>query len=342
MLTHLSSWCIASVTPGACLYEPEMQKTSTNEPVTGLIYNPVYMDHRPGAGHPESPMRCEAAMKGIAAAVPENALSRLKPRAATEDEVALCHTPDYIRIARRDIISGFGGLSTGDTDVSKESFDVALMAVGGVLAAVDAVMAGTVRNAFCVVRPPGHHATTDRGMGFCVFNNAAIAARYAQKKHGISRALVVDWDVHHGNGTQDIFYDDPSVFYFSTHQWPCYPGTGATHETGAGKAKGTKLNCPVPPGSGRKEILGAFKEKLVPAMKAFKPEFVIISAGFDARKGDPIGNLELTDDDFADLTDIGMKIAADYAGGRLVSVLEGGYNLSGLASACGVHVKHLI
>jgi len=178
-------------------------------------------------------------------------------------------------------------------------------------------------------------------MGFCVFNNVAIASRYAQRVHGVERILIVDWDVHHGNGTQAIFYDDPSVFYFSTHQWPCYPGTGTASETGRGPGKGYTHNCPFPAGSGREELVGAFRERLVPAARAFRPDFVMVSAGFDAARDDPIGNFFLTAEDFSDLTSIVMGIADTYAHGRLVSVLEGGYRLEGLAAAAGVHVQRL-
>jgi acetoin utilization deacetylase AcuC-like enzyme len=218
---------------------------------------------------------------------------------------------------------------------------VGLRAAGGVLNAVDAVFDGRARNAFCAVRPPGHHANAARGMGFCLFNNIAIAARYAQQRYGIARALIVDWDVHHGNGTQDLFYTDPSVFFFSTHQWPLYPGTGRSDETGAGPGEGTTLNFPFPAGSGRNQVLGAVLTALVPAMRNFRPDLVLISAGFDSRAGDLLGQFTLTDEDFADLTDAVMEIAEEYAGGRLISVLEGGYNLSGLASAAASHVAML-
>jgi len=265
----------------------------------------------------------------------------MEPRPATDAEVLACHTRDYLATVRRDVASGAESLSTGDTDVCRDSLEAALLAAGGVLSAVDAVVGSKVKNAFCVVRPPGHHATPDRGMGFCIFNNVAIAARYAQNKHKIARVLIADWDVHHGNGTQEIFYEDGSVFFFSTHQWPWYPGTGSAAETGRGGGKGTKLNCPFPAGSGGKEIVGAFRDKLVPAANKFKPELVLISAGFDSREGDPLGGFKLTDDDFAEMTRIVAGIAREHAGGRLVSVLEGGYSLDGLARASAAHVRAL-
>jgi acetoin utilization deacetylase AcuC-like enzyme len=204
------------------------------------------------------------------------------------------------------------------------------------------VVKGEAKTAFCLIRPPGHHANAVKGMGFCVLNNVALAARFARRRLGIERVLIVDWDVHHGNGTQDIFYEDGSVFVFNTHQSPWYPGTGAAHETGAGAGKGTTLNCPFPAGSGRTEILGAFETKLVPAMEKFRPQLVMISAGFDSREGDPLGNFLLTDKDFADLTKIVRGIAAKTADGRVVSMLEGGYNLVGLASAATAHVAALV
>jgi len=246
-----------------------------------------------------------------------------------------------VQTVRDEIQAGRRNLSTGDTTLCKDTLTAALLAAGGVMAAVDAVVAGEVKNAFCVVRPPGHHAGPGKGMGFCVFNNLAIATRYAQKRHKLAKVLIADWDVHHGNGTQDVFYEDPSVLFFSTHQSPWYPGTGRADETGAGKGKGTTMNCPFPAGSGRKQILGAFADKLVPAAEKFKPEIVMISAGFDSRAGDPLGRFTLTDDDFADLTKLCLGIARRHAAGRVVSVLEGGYDLKGLAAASAAHVKAL-
>ena len=309
---------------------------------TVLLADPIYREHLVGVrGHPERPERFDAVLGALRGAGLEG-LGRVESRDATGEELAFCHTPEYLRIAKHDVVSGSHYLSTGDTNITRNSWDVALRAAGGVLNAVDAVMTGRANNAFCLVRPPGHHATSDRGMGFCLFNNVAIAARHAQRRHNIERVVIVDWDVHHGNGTQEIFYSDPSVFYFSSHQWPLYPGTGRADETGAGAAKGTTMNFPFPAGSGRKEILGAVEHSLVPAMEKFRPELVLISAGFDSRIDDLLGQFTLSDEDFADLTRVLTKVAAQYAKGRVVSVLEGGYNLSGLASAAAAHVRALV
>jgi len=311
--------------------------------MTGLLTDPIYREHLVGRPqHPERPERLDAVLEGLRTAGLLDRLQPIPPRAATAEELQLCHHPNYLRIARRDVESGQRSLSTGDTDVTPNSWDIAVQAVGGVLNAVDAVFSGKVANAFCAVRPPGHHATPTRGMGYCLLNNVAIAARYAQRRHGLERVLIFDWDVHHGNGTQAIFYTDPSVFFFSTHQWPLYPGTGRADETGDGDGEGTTLNFPFPPGSGRAEILGAVEEWLIPSADEFRPDLVLISAGFDSRIGDLLGRFTLTDDDFRDLTRAVLAIADRHAGGRVVSVLEGGYTLSGLASASAAHVETLL
>ena len=307
--------------------------------MTALIADSIYTAHDTGPGHPEQPARYTAVMDAISA-LP--GLQRIQPRPATDDEITLIHTRPYIETVQRDIAARRTELSTGDTTLSPRSLEVALMATGGVLNAVDAVISGNTRNAFCVVRPPGHHARPDQGMGFCIFNSIAVAARYAQRHSGLGKVMIVDWDVHHGNGTQDAFYEDGSVFFFSTHQWPWYPGTGPASETGDGPGKGTTMNRPFPAGAGRREIFGAFSEDLRRAADAFKPELVLISAGFDSRSGDPLGSFVLSDNDFADLTRLMLEIAGTHANGRLVSVLEGGYNLKGLAAAATAHVKALV
>ncbi len=293
----------------------------------------IAKQHNLGPGHPEQVARWDAAVLGVGAA----RISKVAPRVATEDELALVHSRAYLAVATEDVESGRDSLSTGDTDICPNSLHVAKRAAGLVMTAVDAVFEKRAERAFCVIRPPGHHATRDRGMGFCLFNNVAVGARYAKQKYGAERVLIADWDVHHGNGTQDIFYRDGSVFFFSTHQSPWYPGTGDVDERGDGAGEGKTLNCPFPGGAGRKEIVGAFRDLLVPAMAEFQPDLVMISAGFDSRLGDPLGHFRLTDQDFADLTTLLREVAEKHAGGRLISLLEGGYNLTGLTSAVAAH-----
>ncbi len=306
-------------------------------PSTALFADPVSKEHITGPGHPERPARFDAAVLGLSGWP----LMLWPSRSASEEDILACHTRAYLHAVERDVAAGHHDLITGDTSICPRSLDVALVAAGTLLNGVDAVLSGEASNAFCVVRPPGHHATPDRGMGFCIFNNVAIAARYAQRKYGADRILIADWDVHHGNGTQDIFYSDGSVLFFSTHQHPWYPGTGSPAETGEGEGEGTTLNCPFPAGAGRDEILGAFEQRLLPAAKKFQPDLILVSAGFDSRAGDPLGGFLLTDRDFSDLTLRLMEIADTHAHGRLVSVLEGGYSLEGLAAAVRAHVAAL-
>jgi len=308
---------------------------------TALLLDPIYREHLLGRDHVERPERFDAVVRGLKEAGLLDRTSRVDRRAATMDELRLCHSPEYLEIAKEDVESGRTQLSTGDTEITANSWEIATLASGGVMNAVDTVMTGKARNAFCAIRPPGHHATATRGMGFCLVNHVAIAARYAQRKHGVERVMIVDWDVHHGNGTQDIFYSDPSVFFFSSHQWPLYPGTGRADETGEGAGVGTTMNFPFPAGSGRAQVLGAVETSLVPASDWFRPDLVLISAGFDSRYGDPLGGFTLDDRDFVDLTRAVMGIADKHAGGRVVSLMEGGYSIRGLAAATAAHVGAL-
>ena len=264
----------------------------------------------------------------------------LDPKPASEKWITRVHTPTYLRQLQSAVRRAPTALDA-DTRISPQSYDVARRAVGGVLAAVDAVMAGRVKNAFAALRPPGHHALADQAMGFCLLNNVAIATRYVQERHGVERVLIVDWDVHHGNATQAIFYRDPSVLFFSTHQYPYYPGTGAAHEVGEGAGRGTTINVPLVAGAGDDTIVTAFRERLRPAAAAFRPQFVLISAGFDAHQGDPLAHLQVTEAGYAALTRIVKTIADQHAGGRIVSVLEGGYYLDGLARSVEAHLRVL-
>lgn len=309
---------------------------------TGLVYDDIYLEHKTGAGHPERPERLEAITARLQEVGLLEELSRIKPRAADEKWLTAVHTPEHIASLRRLHAEGYRYADSPDTPVSPASYEVALMAAGGVMAAVDAVVEGQVRNAFCAVRPPGHHATPDRAMGFCLLNNVAIAARYVQQEHKLPKVLIVDWDVHHGNGTQEIFYEDPDVFYFSVHQYPFYPGTGSVAQQGSGEGKGSTLNVPLPAGSGDAEFLGAFTEKLLPAVRQFQPDFVLVSAGFDAHKNDLLGQMRVTTEGFAEMTRIVRQIADQHCRGRLVSVLEGGYHLENLAAAVEAHLRTLM
>ena len=311
---------------------------------TGLLDDDVYLRHLAGnTGHPERPERLTAIRNGLEKAGVLQSLIRIAPRRATDQELALVHSPSYVAVVRRELsnLDGLRDLSTGDTLVSPGSLEAAYSAAGGVLNAVDAVMAGKVKNAFCAVRPPGHHATPNRGMGFCIFNNVAVAARYLQKTHGLQRVLIVDWDYHHGNGTQDTFYEDGSVFYYSTHHYGAYPGSGNPSETGAGKGLGKILNVPLPTGASDAQILQAFESRLVPAARNFKPDFILISAGFDGMRQDLLGRFDVTPAGFAAITRVVTRLADELCQGRIVSVLEGGYRLDGLAESVAAHVKAL-
>ena len=298
--------------------------------------------HRTPHGHPERIERFDTVVRMLDSTGLAGRMDPLESGEADFDTLRLCHDADYIKLVEREIGAGNRILSTGDTHVGTESLTAARTAVGSVCSAVDSVVVGSVKQAFCVLRPPGHHARPNQGMGFCLFNNVAIGARHAIERHGLERVLIADWDVHHGNGTQDIFYDDPTVLFFSTHQSPWYPGTGARGETGEGAGAGTTINCPFPAHSGRDEILGAFRDRLLPAAEAFGPDLVMISAGFDSRLGDPLGQFRLDDPDFTEMTSLLQEVADKHAQGRLVSTLEGGYSLTGLAAAVQSHVSALL
>jgi acetoin utilization deacetylase AcuC-like enzyme len=314
---------------------------------TAIVINPDSIHHIVPPGHPERPERYTAIIHAMKKGGLMEQANTLIARSAKTDELELCHPLKYIELVDKETqkcreMRVLADLSTGDVVIGPASFEVAKRAAGAVLDGVDAVMTGRFKRAFCVVRPPGHHACTDVGMGFCLFNNIAIGARYAQKHYGIKKVLIVDWDVHHGNGTQEIFEEDQSVFYFSTHEWPLYPGTGAADDTGKGKAQGTKLNVPIHSDErSREQILHAFSETLPQKMEQFKPDLVMISAGFDAHKDDLLGHLNLTTNDFATLTKLVCDIANTYSKGKVVSVLEGGYNLQALADSAVAHVKAL-
>ena len=309
---------------------------------TGLVYDPRYLDHDMGAGHPESPNRLRAIMQQLEQSGTAARLTRIEPREAENGWITQIHTPSYLAMLKSHApITGRVSLDP-DTSMSPGSLKAAHLAAGGALAAVDAIMSGQVDHVFCAMRPPGHHAEAGRAMGFCLLNNVAIATRYVQKEHRLKRILIVDWDVHHGNGTQHSFEDDPSVLFFSTHQYPHYPGTGRATERGRGAGEGFTINVPMEAGEGNEEYHSVFQKSLMPAADAFKPEFVIISAGFDAHKDDPLANMGLTDAGYADLTTIVAGIAKRHAHARILSTLEGGYNLTALSASVDSHLTALL
>lgn len=308
---------------------------------TGLIYHDDYLRHHAGVGHPERAERLASIIKHLNETKLVEKLVKIEPYPADIDWIATIHPHDYIGWIQQACEQGYGYLDA-DTGICADSYQIARLAAGGAMAASDAVMKGQINNAFCAVRPPGHHAERNRAMGFCLFNNIAIATRYLQQQYKIAKILIVDWDVHHGNGTQNAFYDDPTVYYFSIHQWPHYPGTGLGMETGTGKGEGFNLNIPLSGGHGNKDYLEIFEKQLVPAAKNFKPDFILISAGFDGHYQDPLAGMQLTEQGYGQLTQIVVNLADEFCDGRIISLLEGGYNLEMLARSVAAHIKVLL
>ena len=304
----------------------------------GFIYHPDFLKHDTGFGHPEKPQRLESLIQHLLATPLWAQMSHLRPEPAAMEWIRTVHPDRHTSMIKMRCHLGEAVLDEGDTHVCKESFDVARLAAGGVLLAVDEIMTGKLSRTFCALRPPGHHAESAKVMGFCLLNNVAIGARYAQQKHVVKRVAIVDWDVHHGNGTQEIFYDDDAVFYISLHQYPYYPGTGASSERGSGRGEGFTLNCPMGAGSVEKDYLDAFQAHILPALNRFEPELLMISAGFDAHRDDPLADIKLTEDSFVRMTELLLEIAERHCGGKIVSVLEGGYNLQALARSVEAHL----
>ncbi len=311
---------------------------------TGLVTDERYRLHDTGPGHPERADRLVAIDKRLDADGLLKRTERIKPTPAQIDTIALIHDRDYIDRVRVECGKRLEFIDTPDSAVCAKSYEIALLAVGGLLGLVDAVATGKCVNGFAAVRPPGHHAERNRSMGFCLFNNIAIAARHLQKKQKVPKVLILDWDVHHGNGTQHSFEQDATVFYCSFHQHPstCYPGTGWPHETGKGAGAGTVLNLPMSPGLGNDAYREAFEKQFLPAANKFKPDFVLVSAGFDAHARDPLASMNLTVEGFNYMLRATLDLADKHCGGRVVSVLEGGYNLDALAECVADHVRTLI
>jgi acetoin utilization deacetylase AcuC-like enzyme len=305
-----------------------------------LIYDPAYLKHNTGQ-HPENAHRLEAILEVLKDSEIAPRLQNVPPKPAAIEDLLRCHRQEMVEHVRLLCERGDRYLDA-DTRISRESYDVALLAAGAAIGAVDTVMKAEGNRAFGLVRPPGHHATVTHAMGFCLFNNAAIAARYAQQKYGVERVLIIDWDVHHGNGTQEIFWTDPTVFYFSTHQYPFYPGTGASDEIGAGKGEGFTLNIPLRGGTSAHTHREAFKDAILSIDKKFPPDLIIISAGFDSRRGDFLGGLMLEDSDFSEMTRDVLRIAEKHSAGRVVGLLEGGYNHQLLGDSVRSHLQALM
>lgn len=319
---------------------------------TALVYDPIFLEHITPPSHPEQPERLSRAIEVLEALgwLEREGLLLLAPRAATEDQLAAVHERAYIRrvehAARRAAVrEGQGGRASHffatDTYVSAKSFEAAIMAAGAPLTAIDAIMSGEVENAYCLVRPPGHHAVAESAMGFCLFNNVAVAARYAIDHYKLERVMIVDFDVHHGNGTQEVFYDDPRVLYFSTHQAPFYPGTGLSDERGEGEGLGTTINVPLPAGTGYETFEPIFRQVLAPAADRFDPQLILVSAGFDAHWDDPLGGLNLSTAGFAKLMGILIEQARFLCQGRIIFVQEGGYSIEAMA-ACAATCLNLL
>ncbi len=308
---------------------------------TGFVYHPDYLKHNTGEQHPENSRRLVHLLEHLQDTDILQELELIQPYNSSPKWIRLVHSLNYIKSIEEACKNGVEMLDA-DTTISRDSYNVALLAVGGVLAGVDAVISNKVENAFCAVRPPGHHAEYERAMGFCIFNNTAVATRYIQKKHNLKKVLIVDWDAHHGNGTQNAFYQDPTVYYFSVHQFPHYPGTGKEDEIGEKEGTGFTLNMPMAAGSGDLEYREAFENILYPAAKQFSPDFILISAGFDGHKDDPLSNLNLTAEGYQSLTRTIMNLAKECCQGKLVSILEGGYNIKAFSESVEAHLTALM
>lgn len=311
---------------------------------TGYVYDDRYLLHDPGSWHPERPDRLKAIQKNLEEASLLELVVAIQPYEAPLAWVERLHDPAYIQQLKVACAKGRRIFGVPDCGISRETYDIALLAAGGVMAAVDAVMGGQVENAFCAVRPPGHHAERGRALGFCFFNNVALGALYALENYGLERVAIVDWDVHHGNGTQHMFESDPRVFYLSLHEDPqnCYPGTGYRRETGKGPGQGYTMNLPFPPHSGDEEYLEALRQEALPRLRQFAPQLVFISAGFDGHEQDPLAHMKLTREGYRTMGRLILDLAQETAAGRLISVLEGGYNLEVLEECVEDHLRLLM
>jgi acetoin utilization deacetylase AcuC-like enzyme len=305
----------------------------------GLVTDPRFRAHDPGPHHPECPERLEV-LESLFGTGDLRDIPRVPVRPATEEELTRVHRPALVRT----VAASAGREHTRydpDTSASAGTFDAACLAAGGAIELADAVLDGELDCGFAALRPPGHHAEADRAMGFCFFNNVAVVAEHLRRGRGLERVLILDWDVHHGNGTQHSFYDDPGVMYASLHQYPFYPGTGAAQEVGRGEGAGFTVNAPMPAGAGHDDYMAAFRELLLPVARQFDPQFVLVSAGFDAHRDDPLASIELTEESFAAMTDALVGLADEHCSGRIVLLLEGGYSLEALRDSVRVTLDAL-
>jgi acetoin utilization deacetylase AcuC-like enzyme len=306
---------------------------------TAVVIDEDYLKHFPGSSHPERPERIKVLLD-FTASLDRSAFQLLPPRSATRAEIEACHSSDHVALVESTSQVNQYALD-GDTITCRDSFGVSLLAAGGFLELLDAIGAGNVKNGFALVRPPGHHARPENAMGFCLFNTMAIGAEYLKRVYQARRILVMDWDVHHGNGTQEMFYSDPAVLFISTHQYPFYPGTGAAREVGAGAGEGYTINVPLPAGCCDGEYLGVFRDIVLPAVTKFKPEWILVSAGFDPHERDPLGGMGVTDGGFAAMARALLGMAAEFTNNKIAFLLEGGYDLPALRNSVGAVLNEM-
>jgi acetoin utilization deacetylase AcuC-like enzyme len=307
-----------------------------------VLYHPLCHEHDSGEGHPECQARYAVVKEALEKAHFADRLHWHSPPPARPEHIHAVHSPEYRQYVEEACLQGRSILDFGETHIGHESYEAAMAAAGCAIAAVDSVLREGYPRSFALARPPGHHAGIEKAMGFCIFNNVAIAARYAEETYGVERVAILDWDVHHGNGTQDVFDNSPSVLFCSIHQWPLYPGSGDFHEIGSGPGSGLTINCPLPPHSELDHYLEVMAKEVEPALQEFKPGLLLLSAGFDAHRDDPLADMRLDSTAYYKLTEVTCELAQRTANNRLVSLLEGGYNLEALAASVTQHVQALL
>jgi len=309
--------------------------------ITGFLSDTRFIEHDTGPGHPECGERVATTMRYLQQHQWFSDIKQIESKFAQIDDILTVHDKQFIKRAEEVCRSGNSYLDSIDVNVCRDSFDIALLAAGSALQLADEMMLGNINNGFGLLRPPGHHAENDMALGFCIFNNIAVLARHLQQKYKLDKIAIVDWDVHHGNGTQHLFEEEPSVLYISIHQFPYYPGTGNYYEIGIGRGKGATLNCPMPAGSDTDDYAAAFQHKILPKLDEFKPECILISAGFDAHAADPLAQMLLSDSFYGWMTERLLEVADKHCQGRVLSLLEGGYDLDALARCVAIHLKTL-